>query len=201
MCACWAICVVLPGRRAVDVPARGSGRGARACGCPEVYCLQGRTGRRLFLGPRQLCPQPWCVPGSPPPSTHTHTATTTTHITRVSRVSYSFYGVYVLVRVHAGPDYAGVRCPATGATGPNTPGWSNVSSGLAANYTSWMEYLFVMQNLTFAADGGLMPACKAKHATQPWLCFMAPHMQDSIESEVFMFNSKYDAWQLASPPS
>jgi len=53
-----------------------------------------------------------------------------------------------------------------------------------------------MQNLTFGADGGLMKACEVKHPNEPWLCFMSPHMQDSIDTPFFMFNSKYDAWQV-----
>jgi len=55
-----------------------------------------------------------------------------------------------------------------------------------------------MQNLTFGSDGGLMEACQTKHADEPWLCFMSPHMNDVIETPFFMFNSKYDAWQLAN---
>lgn len=55
---------------------------------------------------------------------------------------------------------------------------------------------YIMQNLTFGADGGLMKACEVKHPNEPWLCFMSPHMQDSIDTPFFMFNSKYDAWQV-----
>ena len=51
---------------------------------------------------------------------------------------------------------------------------------------------------TFGADGGLMTACQAKHADEPWLCFMSPHMADVMETPFFMFNSKYDAWQLGN---
>ena len=61
-----------------------------------------------------------------------------------------------------------------------------------------MKYIYSMQNLTFGADGGLMSACQAKHPTEPWLCFMSPHMNDVIETPFFMFNSKYDAWQLGN---
>eukprot|EP00041_Stephanoeca_diplocostata_P011991 m.198822 g.198822 ORF g.198822 m.198822 type:complete len:445 (+) comp18762_c0_seq1:94-1428(+) len=80
--------------------------------------------------------------------------------------------------------------------GPNTPQWSTPGTG--ANYTFWMKYIYSMQNLSFAADGGLMQACQAKHANEPWLCFMSPHMNDVIETPFFMLNSKYDAWQLAN---
>merc|ERR1712232_1375046 len=30
----------------------------------------------------------------------------------------------------------------------------------------------------------------------PHYCFMSPHMQSFIQTPFFMFNSKYDAWQL-----
>ena len=80
--------------------------------------------------------------------------------------------------------------------GPNTPAWSTPGTG--ANYTEWMRYVYGMQNLTFGADGGLTAACRAKHPAAPHLCFMSPHMQDVIETPFFMFNSKYDAWQLGN---
>ena len=54
-----------------------------------------------------------------------------------------------------------------------------------------------MQNLTFGGDGGLTKACEDKHPDAPWLCFMSPHMQDIIATPFFVFNSKYDARQLA----
>jgi len=75
---------------------------------------------------------------------------------------------------------------------PNTNTWGH------ANYTTWMKYIYHMQNLTFGADGGLTKACQEKHPEAPGLCFMSPHMQDSIQTPFFMFNSKYDAWQLGS---
>merc|ERR1711871_396043 len=53
-----------------------------------------------------------------------------------------------------------------------------------------------MQNLTFGVDGGLTAACEAEFPSAPWLCFMSPHMQDVIKTPFFMFNSKYDHWQL-----
>lgn len=80
--------------------------------------------------------------------------------------------------------------------GPNTPAWSTPGTG--ANYTFWMKYIYTMQNLTFGADGGLTEACRVKHTSEPWLCFMSPHMEDVIETPFFMFNSKFDAWQLAN---
>jgi hypothetical protein len=84
----------------------------------------------------------------------------------------------------------------SGATGPNTQAWTNISGGTAANYTTWMEYVYRMQNMTFGADGGLMEACQVNHSAAPHLCFMSPHMQDVIKTPFFMFNSRYDEWQL-----
>jgi len=75
---------------------------------------------------------------------------------------------------------------------PNTPSWGG------ANYTTWMKYIYKMQNLTFGVDGGLTEKCMEEHPTAPGLCFMSPHMQDTIETPFFMFNSKYDAWQLGN---
>ena len=80
--------------------------------------------------------------------------------------------------------------------GPNSPQWAKPGTG--ANYTMWMKYIYTMQNLTFGADGALTAACQAKHPTEPHLCFMSPHMNDVIETPFFMFNSKYDAWQLGN---
>ena len=53
-----------------------------------------------------------------------------------------------------------------------------------------------MQNLTFGLGGGLASPCEAAYAAEPWLCFMAQHMQRFVETPMFLFNSKYDAWQL-----
>ena len=75
---------------------------------------------------------------------------------------------------------------------PNTPSFRN------ATYTTKMRYIYKMQNLTFGDDGGLTEACQTKHPGDPGLCFMSPHMQDVIKTPFFMFNSKYDAWQLAN---
>ena len=65
-------------------------------------------------------------------------------------------------------------------------------------WLQWMRYIYKMQNLTFGEDGGLTKACQEKHPDEPGLCFMSPHMQDVIKTPFFMFNSKYDAWQLGS---
>ena len=80
--------------------------------------------------------------------------------------------------------------------GPNTPQWSTPGTG--ANYTMWMKYIYGMQNLTFGADGGLTAACHAKYPDQPHLCFMSPHMNVFIDTPFFVFNGKYDAWQLGN---
>ena len=75
---------------------------------------------------------------------------------------------------------------------PNTPSWKQ------ANYTTWMRYIYKMQNLTFGSDGGLTAACQARYPNEPGLCFMSPHMVTNIKTPVFVFNSKYDAWQLSN---
>ena len=71
--------------------------------------------------------------------------------------------------------------PATIAGYPRTP------------YGDWMRYITSMQNLT--ADT-LLPACLAAFPATPHWCFMAPHMSRFIETPLFMFNSKVDAWQM-----
>jgi hypothetical protein len=78
--------------------------------------------------------------------------------------------------------------------GPNTPQWA--LPGTSANYSSWMKYIYSMQNLTFGADGGLTEACRVNHPDDPHLCFMAAHMADTIQSPTFMTNSQFDWWQL-----
>jgi len=76
---------------------------------------------------------------------------------------------------------------------PNTPSWAT------SNYTDWMKYIYHMQNLSFGPDGGLTEKCHEEQVSagrDPALCFMSPHMQDTIETPFFVFNSKYDSWQL-----
>ena len=80
---------------------------------------------------------------------------------------------------------------------PDTPTWKQ------ANYTDWMHYIYTMQNLTFSRRGeraasALATECLEKHRSHPWYCFMSPHMVDVIETPVFVFNSRFDAWQLAN---
>lgn len=53
-----------------------------------------------------------------------------------------------------------------------------------------MRYIYRMQNLTFGSDGGLTKACQRKFAADPGLCFMSPHMVDTIQTPLFIFNSK-----------
>lgn len=79
---------------------------------------------------------------------------------------------------------------------PNSAVWSTPGQG--QNYTTWMKYVFAMQNMSFGADGALAEQCEAKHPGEPGLCFMSPHMQDTINTPFFMFNSKYDSWQLGN---
>jgi hypothetical protein len=92
----------------------------------------------------------------------------------------------------------------SGGGGPNTDYWSNYNTssggwnepGTGANYTYYMKYVYSMQNMTFGLDGGLTEACRLKHPSEPHLCFMSPHMVDTIETPLFVLNSKFDRWQL-----
>ena len=83
--------------------------------------------------------------------------------------------------------------------GPNTPQWAlpHSSTG-AANYSMWMKNVYQMQNVTFGEDGALSPACLAKHQDDPHLCFMAPHMVETIQTPLFILNSRFDEWQLVN---
>ena len=74
---------------------------------------------------------------------------------------------------------------------PNTPSWSD-----KANYTARMRYIYQMQNMSFGEDGGLTRACELQHPDEPGLCFMSPHLVPHIQTPLFVFNSKYDEWQL-----
>jgi len=66
------------------------------------------------------------------------------------------------------------------------------------NYTAWMKYIHHMQNLTSGVDGGLLPACERANPEEKHYCFMSPHMQQFIQTPFFVFNSKYDSWQLGN---
>lgn len=66
----------------------------------------------------------------------------------------------------------------------------------AKNYTALMKNVYRMQNLTFGTDGGLMARCQEAFPDSPNYCFMSPHMQGFVETPFFVFNSKYDLWQL-----
>ena len=95
---------------------------------------------------------------------------------------------------------------ADGRGGPNTDYWSNYNTstgawnepGTGANYTFYMKYVYAMQNMSFGPDGGLTEACRLRHPTAPHLCFMSPHMVDTIETPLFMLNSRFDSWQLGN---
>ena len=60
------------------------------------------------------------------------------------------------------------------------------------------RYIYKMQNLSFGDDGALTARCRAAHPDKPGLCFMSPHMAGYIKTPFFMFNSRFDAWQLAN---
>jgi hypothetical protein len=74
---------------------------------------------------------------------------------------------------------------------PNTRTWEGT-----ANYTEKMKYIYGMQNLTFGPDGGLTSACQTAFPENPHYCFMSPHMQKFISTPFYIFNSKFDAWQM-----
>lgn len=62
------------------------------------------------------------------------------------------------------------------------------------NYSEMMRIVVNDQNATAA----LAPECIKAFPTEPHLCFMSPHMVKFIESPLFMFNSKFDAWQMSN---
>lgn len=59
-------------------------------------------------------------------------------------------------------------------------------------YPSWMNYIYHMQNIS----GSLHPDCIAQYASEPYKCFIAPHMVSFVKTPFFMFNSRFDQWQL-----
>jgi hypothetical protein len=60
------------------------------------------------------------------------------------------------------------------------------------NFSSWMQTVVHAQN----ASAALMPACLAAFPGEPHLCFMSPHMVQFVQTSFFVFNSRFDAWQL-----
>jgi hypothetical protein len=75
---------------------------------------------------------------------------------------------------------------------------ANFKNQSSTGYTAKMEYIYKMQNLSFGEDGALTAGCEALHPDHPGLCFMSPHMAGLIKTPFFMFNSRFDAWQLAN---
>lgn len=66
-----------------------------------------------------------------------------------------------------------------------------------SNYTAKMKYIYSMQNLTTERNGGtISTSCVQAHSDSPHLCFMSPHMHGFIKTPYFVFNSKYDLWQI-----
>ena len=75
----------------------------------------------------------------------------------------------------------------------------NFVNDAATSYTAEMAYLYNMQNLTFGSDGGVMQGCAAAYpAEQQHLCVMSPHMAKFVQTPYFVFNSRFDAWQLGN---
>jgi len=64
-------------------------------------------------------------------------------------------------------------------------------------FMGYVKYMYHMHNLTFGADGGLTAECQSAFASNPHYCFWSPYMHKFIRTPFFMFNSKYDAYQLA----
>jgi hypothetical protein len=62
----------------------------------------------------------------------------------------------------------------------------------ATNYSTSMGVVVHDQNAT----GALLPSCLAAFPTSPHLCFMSPHMVRFVQSPLFVFNSRFDAWQM-----
>jgi hypothetical protein len=62
----------------------------------------------------------------------------------------------------------------------------------SSNYTAWMAYIYSMQNISAA----LHPDCLSAYPSEPYKCFMAPHMVSFVTTPFFMFNSRFDQWQL-----
>lgn len=60
------------------------------------------------------------------------------------------------------------------------------------NYSSWMKTVYTDQNITDA----LLPKCLAAFPTEPHKCFMSPHAVRFVSTPFFMFNSRFDAWQM-----
>ena len=68
-------------------------------------------------------------------------------------------------------------------------GYSYPHSG---NYSSWMRTVFSEQNVS----SSLNSECLTDFTDNPHLCYMSPHMVTYVETPLFMFNSKFDAWQM-----
>jgi hypothetical protein len=73
-----------------------------------------------------------------------------------------------------------------------TSGYPNNGS---SSYGSWMANVVSMQNISATS---LLPKCLAANPSDPHLCFMSPHMAQYVETPLFMFNSKFDAWQMVN---
>ena len=78
-----------------------------------------------------------------------------------------------VVESHSEPDQIASSYPSTG------------------NYSSWMKTVVSDQNATAA----LLPDCLMAFADRPHLCFMSPHVVQFVRTPLFVFNSKFDAWQ------
>ena len=84
---------------------------------------------------------------------------------------------------------SGSRSRSSSSPSPQ-PGYSYPRDG--TNYSSWMERVVSDQNVSSV----LLPDCLAAFPREPHLCFMSPHMVQFIASALFIFNSRFDAWQM-----
>ena len=69
--------------------------------------------------------------------------------------------------------------------------------GGTPDYREHMQNVMDMQNVTGGDSGGaLSEACLAAYPMERWRCFMSPFAQAFVKTPFFMFNSRFDFWQL-----
>lgn len=91
-------------------------------------------------------------------------------------------------------NYVQLHPPVAGTSGqPARTKANQIASSYphSGNYSSWMKTVVSDQNATAA----LLPECLAAFSDRPHLCFMSPHAVQFIRTPLFVFNSKFDAWQ------
>jgi O-palmitoleoyl-L-serine hydrolase len=68
------------------------------------------------------------------------------------------------------------------------------SPSIWCNATDQFKHTFEMQN----ASGAMSPACLADHSSEPWQCFLAPTATPYVSSPLFVWQSKFDHFQLSA---